>query len=126
MGSLEQVIPDAFGWELILDLHNCNPAKIRSRDKITSFVIELCRLLDMRRHGEPWAERFGLNSPKTAGYSVVQLIETSSIVAHFSELTNSVYLDIFSCKPFDQDRIVGFCYYFFEAKTTKTRCLVRG
>ena len=32
-----------------------------------------------------------MEDPKTAGYSLVQLIETSSIVAHFSELRRTIY-----------------------------------
>jgi S-adenosylmethionine/arginine decarboxylase-like enzyme len=106
-----------FGWELNLDLYGCSAAKIRSRDDIIAFVIELCdKVLDMKRFGEPWAERFGLDRAETAGYSVVQLIETSSIVGHFSELNNAVYLDIFSCKPYDQAKVIDFCCRFFEAR----------
>jgi hypothetical protein len=33
----------------------------------------------------------------------VQLIETSLISAHFANLTNTVYLDVFSCKPYDPE-----------------------
>ena len=107
---------DAFGWELLIDLYQCNPEKVRSRDVMVEFIITLCDdVLKMKRYGEPWAERFGLNHPVTAGYSVVQLIETSSIVAHFSELKNSVYLDIFSCRPFDPAVVIDFCRQYFEA-----------
>lgn len=105
-----------FGWELILDIHQCNATKVRSRDEMIAFVTQLCdEILDMKRYGEPWAERFGLDRPETAGYTVVQLVETSSVVAHFSELKNSVYLEIFSCKPYDPVAVRDFCRRFFEA-----------
>ena len=42
-----------FGTELILDLHGCDPATIRSRKKIDTFVRRLCRLIKMKRYGEP-------------------------------------------------------------------------
>ena len=117
--AMADTTPDAhgvFGWELILDIHQCNPAKVRLRDEMIAFVTQLCdEVLDMKRYGEPWAERFGLDRPETAGYTVVQLVETSSVVAHFSELKNSVYLEIFSCKPYDPVAVRDFCRRFFEA-----------
>jgi len=50
-------------------------------------------------YGEPQIVRFG--SGNKAGYTLVQLIETSNITAHFCEETNDMYLDVFSCKPFN-------------------------
>jgi|UniRef100_A0A6C0B0Z1 hypothetical protein len=32
---------------------------------------------------------------------LVKRIETSNITAHFCEETNDMYLDVFSCKPFN-------------------------
>lgn len=104
-----------FGWELILDLYDCDPHKIRTKEIILQFVIDLCDLIKMQRYGEPWAERFGLEKPQTAGYTVVQLIETSSIVAHFSELKNAVYFEIFSCAPFDPEQVKTFAAEYFGA-----------
>ena len=48
------------------------------------------------------------------------LIETSNITAHFVEETNDMYLDVFSCKPFDEKKvedIVGA--YFGPVKKNK-------
>jgi S-adenosylmethionine/arginine decarboxylase-like enzyme len=42
---------------------------------------------------------FGSGNKK--GYTLVQLIETSNICAHFVEETDDMYLDVFSCKKFD-------------------------
>jgi S-adenosylmethionine/arginine decarboxylase-like enzyme len=50
-------------------------------------------------YGEPQVQHFG--SGNKAGYTLVQLIETSNICAHFVEETNDLYLDVFSCKPFN-------------------------
>ena len=115
-----------FGWELNLDLYRCNPAKIRSREVIIAFVIELCDdVLEMKRFGEPWAERFGLDRAETSGYSVVQMIETSSVVGHFSEGKNTVYLDIFSCRPYDQTAVREFCQRYFEAESVTEHFIER-
>jgi S-adenosylmethionine/arginine decarboxylase-like enzyme len=114
-----------FGWELILDLHHCDPEKIRSRDAIIRFVIELCDRIEMKRYGEPFVERFGLDKAETTGYSLVQLIETSSVTAHFAELTNSVYLNVFSCKPYDPKKVIGFAQEYFCSKTATERFVER-
>jgi S-adenosylmethionine/arginine decarboxylase-like enzyme len=50
-------------------------------------------------YGRPQVQHFG--SGNKAGYTLVQLIETSNIVAHFVEETDDMYLDVFSCKPFN-------------------------
>ena len=114
-----------FGTELILDLHNCDRKVIRSRGKIAAFAKQLCRLIQMKRYGEPLLEHFGHKDPVTSGYTLVQLIETSSITAHFSENTGNVYLNIFSCKEFDPDDTAKFCEKYFGANGAKQRFIVR-
>ena len=114
-----------YGTELILDLHGCDEATIRSRKKIDTFVRRLCRLIKMKRYGEPIIEHFGHKTPITSGYSLVQLIETSCISAHFSEQKNSAYINIFSCKAFDPDLAFDFCKEFFGARRVKRRFVVR-
>lgn len=115
----------AFGVELVLDLYGCDPDTIRSPDQLTRYVRELCELIGMRRYGNPFAERFGLNEAKATGYSIVQLIETSSITGHFSEQCNSAYLNIFSCKDFDVDVATAFSQKFFGADSVERHVLTR-
>jgi hypothetical protein len=50
---------------------------------------------------------------RVAGFSMVQLIETSLISAHFANLTNATYLDVFSCKPYDPELVADFAKNFF-------------
>ena len=74
-----------FGAELILDLRGCDPKLIRSKAKLALFARQLCRRIRMKRYGKPILAHFGAREPMISGYSLVQLIETASIVAHFSE-----------------------------------------
>lgn len=117
---------DQFGQELILNLYDCDLEKISSGEEIKKFVIELCdNVIHMKRYGEPLIPYFGLESPITKGYSLVQLIETSSVTAHFSEYKKSVYLNIFSCSPFNPKATEEFCKMFFEAKRVESTVLQR-
>lgn len=117
---------DQFGQELILDLYECDLEIISSGEKIKEFVTILCDdVIHMKRYGDPLIPHFGHESPVTSGYSLVQLIETSSITAHFSEYKRSVYMNIFSCSPFDPKKTEEFCKKFFGAKSAKSTVLRR-
>lgn len=114
-----------FGMEVVLDLYDCNLETIRSKEKLQEYTRELCQVIGMTPYGAPFAERFGLNEAKTAGYSIVQLIETSSITGHFSEEWNSAYINIFSCKEFDPKQAAEFSKDFFEADRVESTLHIR-
>ena len=115
----------AYGMELVLDLKDCDPASLRSERKIRQFAKEVCQVIKMKPFGKPFVARFGLGEDFTAGYSLVQLIETSSITGHFSELWNQIHLNIFSCKVFDAEKAARFSKKYFGAKKMRKRLLVR-
>ena len=114
-------------WGILtsLDLFECNPDFLRSEEKIRKYIIELCEHIDMKRFGDPMIVNFGAD-PRVAGYSLVQLIETSCISGHFANENNSIYIDIFSCKWYDQEFVEEFTKNFFEAKSVKSYVILRG
>jgi S-adenosylmethionine/arginine decarboxylase-like enzyme len=114
---------EAFGYELCVDMFHCNPKTIRSKKKLIEYVNKLCKLIKMKKYGKAIVPWFGTGDVQ--GYSLVQLIETSSIVGHFSEKHNSAYIDIFSCKEYDAGLAEAFTKDFFEAGSIKTTYLVR-
>lgn len=114
-----------YGWELVMDLKGCDVSVMSSRDKLYEFIIKVCDLIEMKRYGEPLIEKFGLAKDFTAGYSLVQLIETSSITGHFSDFWGNCYINIFSCKPYDEAKAAKFTKEFFGAKDMKTHFLER-
>jgi len=107
-------VPAAALWGLAtsIDIYECDPATIRDAEKIRRFVVELCELIEMRRFGDTLVVHFG-EDERVAGYSMVQLIETSLISAHFANLTNTVYLDVFSCKMYDPEVVASFAQKYF-------------
>jgi S-adenosylmethionine/arginine decarboxylase-like enzyme len=114
----------AWGLSTNVDLTGCDPATIRSRAAIERFTHDLCDLLGVKRFGETQIVRFGAN-PVVYGYSMVQLIETSLVSAHFAEDSNAVYLDIFSCKWYDADVAAEFASRFFGAGRVRLQSCVR-
>jgi S-adenosylmethionine/arginine decarboxylase-like enzyme len=113
----------AWGMSTIVDLQECDPTAIRSREHIKHYVVELCELIGMRRFGECEVVHFG--EGRVAGFSMTQLIETSLISGHFANDSNRAYLDIFSCKPYDPRLIEEFSKQFFGASRSVTTTTLR-
>ena len=116
--------PDPWGYLTSLDVYGCNPDFIRDEEKIRTYVKELCALIGMKRFGECQVVHFG-EEDRVAGYSMVQLIETSLISGHFANLSNAAYIDIFSCKPYDPDQVARFTREYFEAKFIRKHLVKR-
>ncbi|HOE53107.1 MAG TPA: S-adenosylmethionine decarboxylase [Methanomassiliicoccales archaeon] len=106
---------DQWGMATAVDLSHCDPEKIRSKEVITQFAIDLCEYIKMKRFGDPIVVRFG-PTPKVEGYSLAQLIETSMISGHFAEDTNRAFIDIFSCREYPPKKTAEFCKRYFGAK----------
>lgn len=115
---------DVWGYHALIDLHECDPDKVRSADEIRRYVIELCELIQMKRFGETIVVNFGENE-RVAGFSMTQLIETSLIAGHFVNLTNHIYMDIHSCKQYDPYQAAEFTATFFGAKDYKLTLVER-
>ena len=107
-----ETVPEPWGIASAIDIYDCDPEKIRDAGYIKSFVVQLCDLIEMKRFGETQVVHFG-EDEKVAGFSMVQLIETSLISAHFANLTNTVYLDVFSCKTYDPEVVRQFSQISF-------------
>jgi S-adenosylmethionine/arginine decarboxylase-like enzyme len=113
-------------WGLLssLDMSACDASIIRSKEALHEYVIELCKQIGMKRFGEPQIVHFG-EDEHVAGYSVVQLIETSLISGHFANKTNTAYIDIFSCKVYDPQKAAKFSKEFFKAERCTLNILFR-
>jgi len=112
-----------WGFHLMIDARNCLGHSIRSKQIIHNFTKELVKKIDMVPFGEPQIVHFG--SGNKAGYTLVQLIETSNICAHFVEETNDMYLDVFSCKSFSNTDVTQTLYKYFSPEYTNIYYRVR-
>jgi S-adenosylmethionine/arginine decarboxylase-like enzyme len=114
----------AWGLACSFDIYDCDPVTIRDANKIRRFVAELCELIEMKRFGETQVVHFG-EDERVAGFSMVQLIETSLISAHFANQTNATYLDVFSCKPYNPNVVAEFSRKFFGGSECITQVSLR-
>jgi S-adenosylmethionine/arginine decarboxylase-like enzyme len=122
---IEQALSlNVWGIASAIDIYNCDPFMIRNAGEIRRFVCELCELIQMKPFGETQVIHFG-EDEKVAGYSMVQLIETSLISAHFANLTNTTYLDVFSCKPYNPETVKSFSETFFKGSHSNLNVTLR-
>jgi S-adenosylmethionine decarboxylase len=112
-----------WGYHLILNCSRCVPATIRNQNNIYRFSKSLVQKINMVPFGEPQIVMFGSGNKK--GYTLVQLIETSNITAHFVEETDDLYLDVFSCKEFEEKDVIQMIDYHFKPMNYETTFLKR-
>ena len=125
MTSLMEQYTKENAWGLLssIDIYDCDPDKIRSKELITEYVSRLCKLIDMKQYGEPIVVHFGKGG--TEGFSLVQLIETSLISGHFANETSRAFIDIFSCKLYDPEKAAQFSMDFFGGSHYRLNTLIR-
>lgn len=115
-----------YGIELIVDLYDCDYEVITSHEKLRQFAKEMCETIGMKAYGEPMIPDFGFSLSKTAGPSLVQLIESSAITAHYSPHWKLVCLNVFTCKSFDPQKTLDFAKKFFRSTRARAFLTRRG
>jgi S-adenosylmethionine decarboxylase len=116
----------SYGIEVFIDLHKCNTEKF-TKDGMVNFVNELIQKADMQAFGDPviW-EDFDQTEPHLKGISIFQWIHTSNIVVHALSMTQLAMVNLFTCKPFNCEKIVEFAKSYFEAEQTIHKISPRG
>lgn len=117
---------EAWGQHLILDFAGCPKERLTDGAHIKVWVKDLIEKIEMVAYGEPMLEHFATHDPKTGGYTLVQLIETSNICAHFAENRGEVYIGIFSCKSFDAALAQKVCEDYFQPQDVTAHNITRG
>ena len=119
-----------YGYELLLDLHECNEKKF-TRSDLGAFFSRLCELIDMQECEVHFWDDFEVpieeqqQDSQTKGTSAVCFILTSSIVVHTLDILKAVYVNIFSCKEFDPGVAAKFTEQWFEADPCKPTFIKR-
>lgn len=122
---------EPYGKELILDLSDCDVSTF-TRESIGNYFDKLCELIDMQAEDRHFWDDEGLppeecqTNPKTCGISAVQFILTSTIILHSLTKLEKVYINIFSCKDFDDNDALNFTIRWFGAKQFHTKTVIRN
>ncbi len=115
-----------WGQHLVLDFNGCPFELLSSEENIRAWTKELVEAINMIAYGEPIIEHFATHSHEAAGFTLLQMIETSAIAAHFAENIGQVYIDIFSCKPYENQVAIDICAKYFQPEEIRQTALIRG
>jgi len=113
-----------WGVSSCIDLYECDLSLMQNAEAIREFVVLLCDRIKMRRYGETQVVFFG-DDPRVTGFSMTQLIETSLISAHFADASRAIYLDVFSCAPYEPEDAAQFAASYFKALRYKFQVVQR-
>lgn len=113
----------SWGLHTAFNVFRAKPSTIRCAKNIYNFNKELVQKIEMKAYGEPNIIHFGTSNK--AGFTLVQLIETSNICAHFVEEDNSFYADIFSCKEFDPEKVKELIHKYFQPEAIQSLTFTR-
>jgi S-adenosylmethionine/arginine decarboxylase-like enzyme len=114
-----------WGYHFIADCGGCDAKLMSDYDNVDRWIRKLVQDIDMKPIGEPRIEYTAAEFPDKAGFTVVQVIVTSSIVAHFVDGLGQIYLDVFSCKTFDPEVIERSMQESFGAQKIRKFFLTR-
>jgi S-adenosylmethionine/arginine decarboxylase-like enzyme len=114
-----------WGYHMMADCKDCHREKITNPEQLKEFIKTLVERIDMVAYGDPTIEHFATHDPGKAGYSLVQLIETSSITGHFVDASGEGYVDVFSCKPFSLEVVKECLEEFFGPSSIKVYYITR-
>ncbi len=116
---------------MILDLYGCDPATF-TRESITEWLKQLCELIDMQREDLHFWDYEGFPEEKAKapdhlqGTSVVQFITTSDVVGHLLDVLKEGYINIFTCKEFDDKLAADFTATWFGTDDYDSQLIIRG
>jgi len=121
---------ETYGKELIIDLHSCDPSTF-TRKSIKKYFTLICDKIDMKPEKLCWWDDHGVEpelcqtEAHTKGTTAVQFILTSNITIHTLDIFGNVYINIFSCKEFDEIAAEKFTKKWFKGEVVNSITIER-
>lgn len=99
-----------------INLYDCSGSKVRSQAEISRFIRNVCSALNATPLGQPQILFNYAGNGYTSGISAIQLANGhTDIAVRANDLSNDIYIDIFTCIPCDTARLANLAYHFFLA-----------
>jgi S-adenosylmethionine decarboxylase len=115
-----------YGPHLMLDLNECNSGILNDLDACFKLLNELPEMIGMTKITQPYVFRYSGLIPEDEGITGVTVIAESHISLHTYPRKNFVFVDLFSCKPFDVERAKDYIVQFFQSKSPAVHVQERG
>ncbi len=115
-----------YGLHLMLDLNDCNQTILDDLDACFRLLSELPTIVGMIAITQPYVFRYNASIPEDAGITGVVIIAESHISLHTYPKKKFVFVDLFSCKPFDVEKAKKHIIRFFESQSPVVNVQERG
>ncbi|HPA16042.1 MAG TPA: adenosylmethionine decarboxylase [Desulfobacterales bacterium] len=115
-----------YGPHLMLDLNECNSEILNDLDACFKLLNELPEMIGMTKITQPYVFRYSGLIPEDEGITGVTVIAESHISLHTYPRKDFVFVDLFSCKPFDVERARDYIVQFFQSKSPTVHVQERG
>lgn len=115
-----------YGPHLMLDLNNCNPTILDDLEACFNLLKELPERIGMTKITQPYVFRYSSPVPEDEGITGVTIIAESHISLHTYPKKRVVFVDLFSCKPFDVEKARDYIVQFFQSKSPVVHVQKRG
>ncbi|MFA4907002.1 MAG: S-adenosylmethionine decarboxylase [archaeon] len=110
----------------MLDLNDCNPEILNDLETCFKLLSELPLQIKMTKITQPYVFRYNADDPEESGITGVVIIAESHISLHTYPKKKFVFVDLFSCKPFDTEMAKNYVVNFFQSKSVKSFIRERG
>lgn len=111
---------------LVIDGYRGDITKMWEVERVREFLTDCPADLGMTRITEPKVLEYNAPKPQDSGVSGFVIIAESHISIHTFPHRDYVNIDIFSCRPFDQQRALDNTKSLFDLEEVKTWVLERG
>jgi len=113
-----------FGPHLLAELRGCQWDATQERN-VRWFLESIVDVIGMKAIGKVHMDKYH-GDKAWHGYSATIHIQTSHVTAHFFDETGFVFLDIFSCRPFDVDHARDHIVRVLQPNAHAWQLLQRG
>lgn len=116
----------SYGPHLMLDLAQCDPDKLNDLSHCFELLDTLPAAIGMTKITQPNVFRYRDCAPEEQGITGVVIIAESHISLHTYPAKSFVFMDIFSCKPFDVVKTEALCVDWFGCQAPEVNLVERG
>lgn len=115
-----------YGPHLTIDAKNCDPVKLNDFSLIYDILDELPGLIDMTKITKPYIFKYNPEDPEEAGITGFVIIAESHISIHTYPKKKYCFIDIFSCKDFEDHKAIDFLKEKLDISKCAVNVIKRG
>lgn len=115
-----------FGPHLMLDCRKCNKDKISDLSYVFDIINKLPKIASMTAITQPYCFPYEGLIPEDKGITATVIIAESHITFHSFIEKDYFFFDIFSCKPFDVEKVKAYIIEAFGVEEFEEFYTERG